>query len=122
MGVKSYKIFKSFNYKRIIVDYTKVDGVYIAFKQFGIDGNKIQFINPEKFLNLKLNRQELKEFYVFIHNIRWGLPSYLSNYEVFKKKLLKNGYGIKLSKLENFDIDDKEDWIVANNIFKLLKK
>lgn len=119
---KSYKIFKSFDYKRIVVDYTKVDGDYIAFKQFSINKNIIKFINPKKFLNLKLNRQELKDLYVFIHNIRWGRPSDLNDYEIFKKNLLKNGYGIKLSKLENFDLDDMEDWIIAKNLFKLLKK
>ena len=32
----SYKIFKKFNYKKIIADYSKVDGDYIAFKQFFI--------------------------------------------------------------------------------------
>ena len=31
---KSYKIFKSFNYNKIVSDYCKVDGDYIAFKQF----------------------------------------------------------------------------------------
>jgi len=120
---KSFKIFKKFNFKRIVVDYTKIDGDYIALKQFSISKkNKIKFLSPKKFLNLKLNRQELKDFYVFIHNIRWGLPSDLIDYEIFKKNLLKNGYGIKLSKLENFDLDDMEDWILAKNLFKLLKK
>ncbi len=118
---KSFQIFKSFNYKKIVVDYTKVDGDYIAYKQFSINKNKIKFINPKKFINLRLNRQELKDLYVFIHNIRWGRPSDLINYGIFKKKLLKNGYGIKLSKLENFDIDDMDDWNIASNIFKLFK-
>ena len=120
---KSFKVFKKFDFKRIVVDYTKVDSDYIALKQFSINKNdKIKLLNPKKFLKLKLNRQELKNYYVFIHNIRWGLPSDLIDYEIFKKNLLKNGYGIKLSKLENFDLDDMEDWIIAKNLFKLLKK
>ena len=118
---KSFKIFKKFNYKRIISDYSKVDGDYVAFKQFFILNNKFKFINKKKFFNLKLNRQELKNFYTYIFNIRWGLPSDLINYKTFKKKLLSNGYGIEISKLENFDIDDAEDWKIAISVFKSFK-
>ena len=50
-----------------------------------------------------------------------GSSSDLVDYEIFKKNLLNSGYGVRLSKLENFDIDDMEDWIIASNIFKLLK-
>tara|TARA_Y100001970_G_C14205655_1_gene843789 strand:- start:1452 stop:2168 length:717 start_codon:yes stop_codon:yes gene_type:complete len=118
---KSYEIFKKFKYKRIIADYTKVDGDYIALKQFLIFKKNFRFINKKKFLNLKLNRQELKSFYTYIFNIRWGLPSDLINYKTFKKNLSNNGYGIKISKLENFDIDDMDDWKIAVSVFKSLK-
>ena len=37
---KSYKIFKKFNYTKIISDYTRVNGDYIAFKQFFISKKK----------------------------------------------------------------------------------
>ena len=47
---------------------------------------KFEFINKQKnFLVLKLNRQQLKKFYTFIFNIRWGKPSVLTEYEIFKK-------------------------------------
>ena len=115
---KSYKIFKSFNYNKIVSDYCKVDGDYIAFKQFFLTNKKIKFINKNKFINLKLNRQDLKDFYTFIFNIRWGRPSDLIDYKNFKRKLCKNSHGVKLSKLENFDIDDMSDWKIASTIFK----
>ena len=118
---KSYQMFKRFKYKRIIADYSKVDGDYIAFKQLFINNKKIKFINEKKFINLKLNRQELKSFYTFIFNIRWGRPSDLINYKIFKKNLSKNGYGVEISKLENFDIDDMEDWKIAVSVFKSLR-
>ena len=118
---KSYQIFKKFKYKKIIADYTKVDGDYIALKQFSIFKKNFRFINKKKFLNLKLNRQELKSFYTYIFNIRWGLPSDLINYKTFKKNLLNTGYGIKISKLENFDIDDMHDWKIAISVFKSLR-
>lgn len=119
---KSFKIFKKYKYKRIVSDYVKVDGDYIAFKQFFINNNKFRFLYKKKFINLKLNRQDLKNFYTYIFNIRWGIPSELSNYIKFKKKIIKRGFGFKLSKLENFDIDDLDDWKIAESIFKTLKK
>jgi len=118
---KSYQIFKKFNYKKIIADYSKVDGDYIAFKQFFFNKKNISFINKKKFLNLKLNRQELKSFYTYIFNIRWGRPSDLINYKTFKKNLSDNGHGLEISKLENFDIDDMEDWKIAVSVFKSLQ-
>tara|TARA_B100000242_G_C42901958_1_gene418321 strand:+ start:77 stop:820 length:744 start_codon:yes stop_codon:yes gene_type:complete len=118
---KSFKLFQKFNYKKIISDYCKVDGDYIADKQFYITKKKVRFINKRKFINLKLNRQNLKNFYTYIFNIRWGLPSSLNNYKTFKKNLSINGYGIKIAKLENFDIDDMDDWKIAESVFKSLR-
>ena len=114
-------LYLSFNYKRIVSDYSKVDGDYIAYKQFFINKEDINFINKKKFINLKLNRQKLKNFYTFIFNIRWGRPSDLIDYKVFKKNLSKDGYGVKISKLENFDIDDMEDWKIASSVFKTIR-
>ncbi len=118
---KSYNIFNKFNHKKIVADYSQVDGDYMAFKQFFISKTKFEFINKKKFLDLKLNRQDLKKFYTYIFNIRWGRPSDLINYKIFKKNLLQHGNGIEISKLENFDIDDKDDWKIAESVFKSLK-
>jgi len=35
--------------------------------------------------------------------------------------LLDNGNGIEISKLENFDIDDMQDWKIALSVFKSLR-
>lgn len=118
---KSFKLFKKFKYQRIISDYAKVDGDYISPKQFLIKKKKIHFLDKKKFINLKLNRQNLKEFYTYIFNIRWGRPSDLRNYKTFKRNLSNNGYGFELSKLENFDIDDHADWKIATSVFKSIK-
>ncbi len=118
---KSYKAFKKFKFERIVSDYCKVDGDYIASKQFTITGKKFKFLNKKNYLKLRPNRQQLKNFYTYIFNIRWGRPSDLINYKNFKKNLLKNGYGIEISKLENFDIDDMDDWKIASSVFKSLK-
>ena len=63
----------------------------------------------------------MKNLYTYIFNIRWGKPTELQNYKLFKKKLSYNGYGIELSKLENFDIDDLNDWKIASAVFQCFK-
>tara|TARA_B100000989_G_scaffold221637_1_gene169352 strand:+ start:178 stop:891 length:714 start_codon:yes stop_codon:yes gene_type:complete len=118
---KSYKAFKKFKFERIVSDYCKVDGDYIAYKQFKIVNKKFKFLDKKNYLKLKLNRQQLKNFYTYIFNIRWGRPSDLISYKNFKKNLLKDGYGIEISKLENFEIDDMDDWKIATSVFKSLK-
>ena len=39
----------------------------------------------------------------------------------YLKKMLSNANGIEISKLENFDIDDMQDWKIAVSVFKSLK-
>ena len=54
-----------------------------------------------------------------IFNLRWGQPSKLASYRLFKKQLLKkNNKNIFLNKLENFDLDDHYDWKIAETIYK----
>ena len=115
---KSFSIFKKNNFKKIVCDYAEVDGDYIMTKQFLFKSN-LFFPLKKQYLKLKLNRQELKSFYTFIYNIRWGKPSDLKNYYKFKKRFLNNPCGIKLSKIDNFDIDDKEDWKIAEAVFQI---
>ena len=114
---KSYSIFKKNKFKKIVCDYAEVDGDYIMTKQFLFKPNPY-FPLKKQYLKLKLNRQELKKFYTFIYNIRWGKPSDLECHYKFKKKFLDNPCGIKLLKLDNFDIDDKDDWKIAEAVFK----
>ena len=48
----------------------QVDGDYISPKQF-LKNQKIQFLDKKRFI-IKLNRQDLNNFYTYIFNIRWG--------------------------------------------------
>lgn len=114
---ESYRVFKNNRFQKIVCDYAEVDGDYIMTKQFLFKPNPF-FPLKKQYLKLKLNRQELKNFYTFIYNIRWGRPSDLESHYEFKKRFLNNPSGIKLSKLDNFDIDDKEDWKIAEAVFK----
>ena len=116
---KSFIIFKKYKFKKIVTDCARVSGDYLFFKQFEYENNKLSYINKKTFLNSKINRQSLKKLYVNIFNIRWGKPYVLSNYEIFKKNLLikNNHVPIFLNKLHNFDIDDLDDWKIAETLF-----
>jgi pseudaminic acid cytidylyltransferase len=122
---KSFQLFKKAKFKGLLVDACKVDGDYISYKQFVLKKGKQKYINPKKYLNLALNRQSLKQFYTNIYNIRWGAPSLLESFQKFKHKIIygKNSF-ILLKKIENFELDDIEDWIISETIFrhKILNK
>ena len=66
-----------------------------------------------------MNRQSLKKFYTNIYNIRWGIPSLLEDYKKFKEQI---NFGINkfilLKKIENFDLDEIEDWEIGEIIFR----
>ena len=116
---KSYEVFKKNSFKGLVTDCSKVDGDYIAWKQCKINNKSLIYLFKKNFLSLDLNRQKLKSFFVNIFNIRWGKPSYLKSYLNFKKQLLKNNNkSIELKKIDNFDIDDNEDWFIAKTIFQ----
>ena len=116
---ESFGVFKKNKFKGLVTDSAHVDGDYIAWKQCYKLGKKLKYIFNKKFLSMKLNRQNLKKMYVNIFNLRWSKPSLLDSYTKFKKQLLKKDNNtILLKKLENFDIDEMEDWLIAEAIFK----
>ena len=53
--------------------------------------------------------------------MRWGKPSILSDYQKYKEYIIKNGaIPVFLPKENNFDLDDKSDWLIAEAVFKSL--
>jgi CMP-N-acetylneuraminic acid synthetase len=115
---KSFKIFKNNKFFGIVIDQAKVQGDYLWWKQCLFDKLSFKYIFKNQFLKSKLNRQQLKDTYVGIFNIRWGEPKYLFSYNEFKKQLLRSdNKGIILKKIDNFDIDDMEDWYIAETVF-----
>lgn len=119
---KSYLLFKNNNFGGLVVDCCKVDGDYIATKQFQFQ-KKVHYKYKKDFLKLSLNRQTLKQFYVNIYNLRWGKPSLLEDFNKFKIQVVKNNNKyLLLKKSENFDLDDHEDWRIAEAFFEKNKK
>lgn len=116
---RSFKKFKENNYNSVVTDYAKISGDYMAWKQCKKKGKNLTFLFKNKFINIGLNRQSLSPLFVNIFNIRWGKPSHLKSYLNFKKQLLKdNSRSIELKKIDNFDIDDQDDWFISQTIFK----
>jgi hypothetical protein len=53
--------------------------------------------------------------------MRWGKPSFMTSYERYKNEIVKNGIlPIPLPKTNNFDLDDMEDWKIAEAVFERL--
>ena len=118
---KSFAIFKKQNFSRIVCDAARVHSDYYFSKQCRIYGKKLSYLFDKDFKKSKINRFNTPNSYVNIFNIKWGLPSFLKSYAVFKSKLINDGnYFIELPKKRNFDLDDKEDWYIGENIFKKL--
>ncbi len=119
---KSYKLFKKNKFKGLVVDASKVDGDYIASKQYKLE-KKIFYLHRNKFLKLNLNRQTLNNYFVNIYNLRWGKPSFLENFMKYKKQIIKNNNKyLILKKYENFDLDDIDDWKIAEAVFEKYEK
>ena len=110
------------DFERVVLDSVRVGGDYIYYRQcFEYDGLFL-FHFPKKMLASKINRQSDAQTYISINNMRWGKPSVLRTYESYKKEIVLNGFvPIWLPKARNFDLDDKEDWMIAEAVFKALR-
>ena len=68
------------------------------------------------------NTQGIKSF-VSINNIRFGKPSFLTSYEAFKNQVINFGFiPVFLPKINNFDLDDLDDWAIAEAVMKHIKE
>ena len=57
------------------------------------------------------------EWYVLFW-VPWGKPSFFRNYDSYKTEVTINGIvPVPLPKLNNVDIDDIDDWNIAEAIF-----
>ena len=116
---ESFLLAKKYDYQRLVLDYVKVPGDFKYFRQALYDGQKFISAFPVSFYESKINRQSSLEIYSAINNIRWGTPQQLDSYENFKKEIISNGYlGVDLKKTRNFDLDDLEDWAIAEAVMK----
>lgn len=118
---RGFNIGKSKNFKIIALDSVPIGGDYLYFRQLYEESGYLKFHFPDEMKKTGINRQGYEPTYTTINNMRWGLPSILGNYEIYKKSIINNGIlPIPLSKKHNFDIDDKDDWDIAEAVFQKL--
>ena len=118
---KSFKLGKENDFQRLVVDSTKVEGDYVYWKQNFLEQGSLKLHYPDLYKNSQMNRQTIKPSYVNIYNIKLAKPSILSSFNAFKEEILSEGaIPCWLPKTKNFDIDDMEDWLIAESVFNSL--
>jgi hypothetical protein len=81
----------------------------------------LKFYYPDKMSKSGINRQGYKPTFTTINNMRWGKPSHMISYDDYKKEIIENGVlPIPLPKVRNFDIDDQDDWRIAEAVYREL--
>lgn len=104
-------------FENIVLDYVEVASDYKYFRQSINNGKNFVSLFPLNLLESNINRQSAFATYSAINNMRWAKPSHLISYENFKMEIIRNGYfGVKLPKMRNFDLDDLEDWEIAEAV------
>ena len=118
---QSYKEYINNDEKRIVVDAVKIEADYLYFRQMDLIERRLKIKFRQEYLKSKINRQSNTHLYAPINNLRWGKPSWLISYENYKNTVAKMGHGfVILPKIRNFDLDDNEDWLLAEKAFNLI--
>jgi pseudaminic acid cytidylyltransferase len=116
-----YKASISVDFEHVVLDSVKVDGDYVCYRQCFQRDKMLHFSYPESMLDSGINRQAISPVFTSINNTRWAKPSVLASYENYKANIVSNGFiPIWLPKIRNFDLDDFEDWIIAESVFKAI--
>lgn len=118
---KSYYRFKKKNYKFITMCSRKVDTEFIFYRQSIKKKNRLFPIFSKLLISSKINRQQSLMSYVNIGDLRWGIPSKLINYKNFNIEICKDGFeNIFIKSQQYHDLNDLNDWKMAENKFKKL--
>ena len=116
-----FNIAKENNFQIIALDTLEVGGDYLYFRQLYKKEKVLEFHFPDKMEEAGINRQSYSPTYTTINNMRWGVPSHMTNYNYYKNQIISNGIlPIPLTKTRNFDLDDLEDWKIAEAVYESL--
>ena len=109
----------SSNYECVILDCVRIEGDYVYYRQCFENESKLWLNFPKTLLDSQINRQTIAPSYTSINNMRWGKPSVLKSYEAYKQEIVKHGFlPVWLPKTHNFDLDDRDDWVISEAVFK----
>ena len=118
---QSYATAKDDNFNHVVLDCVKVGGDYLDYRQCINDDGLLKFKYESAMRESGINRQSNVPLYTSINNIRWGKPSVFTSYDAYKTEVISNGFlPVWLPKLRNIDIDEPEDWEIAEAIMAYL--
>ncbi len=118
---EGYNITVSKQFSVIALDAIEVLGDSLYFFQMYEKEGLLNFHFPDELKESKINRQSYAPTFTTINNMRWGKPSFMTSYERYKNEIVDNGVlPIPLPKTKNFDLDDIEDWKIAEAVFEKL--
>jgi len=116
-----YNIAQSKQFRIIALDTVQVGGDYLDFRQMYEENGVLKFHYSDKMRKSGINRQAYKPTFTTINNMRWGKPSHMISYDDYKNEIIENGIlPIPLPKVRNFDIDDQDDWRIAEAVYREL--
>ena len=120
---EAFSNFQKYLGKRLVLDSLEVPGDYLYFRQVYFKDSHMYMRFKKEFVDSKINRQEAIKSFVSINNIRFGKPSFLTSYEAFKNQVINFGFiPVFLPKMNNFDLDDLDDWAIAEAVMKHIKE
>jgi N-acylneuraminate cytidylyltransferase len=111
-------------YKKVISNYQKLDGKYDSIisvnkiQQFLWDPVTNKCINHDRSITKWPRTQDLKILYEINHAF---YVNSIRNYIKYKDRIGENPMYFELDKLESFDIDWEDDFIIAEKIYKSIK-
>lgn len=116
---EGYNIAKLKKFEVIALDTIEVRGDSLYFRQLYKKDRLLYFHFPDIMKKSQINRQTYRPTYTTINNMRWGKPSFMTNYDIYKNEILEKGISpIPLTKTRNFDLDDNEDWQIAEAVYE----
>lgn len=116
---QGYQAAAKFDFERVVLDSVQIPGDYMFFRQCFEYNGLLHFHFPKGMLDSQINRQTVAPTFTTINNMRWGKPSYFRSYENYKNEVVMHGIiPVALPKLRNIDIDDMDDWKMAEAVFK----
>lgn len=119
---EGYKAAENSGFEKVVLDSIKVSGDYLYYRQCFEHEGELRFMFQKDMLESKINRQAQAPLFTTINNTRWAKPSVLKSYDAYKQDIILNGIvPIELPKLRNVDIDDQDDWIIAEALFSKIK-
>jgi len=116
--IKGYELACNVDFQKVVLDTVQVSSDYIYFRQCYQRDSFLKFHFPKEMLKSKINRQSDNPTFVTINNMRWGKPSFMDDYGRYKAKIESNGIApLLLPKTQNFDLDDSDDWEIAEAVW-----